>query len=98
MVAYWGVAAHSAYDMFSWYKFLNVIFPPFPDHCLLLPFQREKKESHTTIAITAAGVAALKVSPYIIHSADCIFLLDNTLSKANKKKRKKKKDLLSSND
>ena len=50
MAAYWGIAAHSAYDMFSWYKYLNVIvsfFPPlgllsgnfflispFPDHCL----------------------------------------------------------------
>ena len=55
MLAYWGIAAHSSYDMFSWYKYLNVIlfFPiprfmeweflliaPFPDHCLLLPFSK----------------------------------------------------------
>ena len=45
MAAYWEKAAHSAYDMFSRYK-----FPPrfleweflsdcaFPDHCLLVPF------------------------------------------------------------
>ena len=54
MAAYWGIAAHSAYDMFSWYTYLSVIlvfFPPlglwsgniflvasFPDHCLLVPF------------------------------------------------------------
>ena len=25
MAAYWGIAAHSAYDMFSWYKYLSVI-------------------------------------------------------------------------
>ena len=25
MAAYWGIAAHSAYDMFSWYKNLSVI-------------------------------------------------------------------------
>ena len=50
MAAYWGIAAHSGYDMFSWYKYLS--FPPlgfffkgnffltapFPDHCLLVPF------------------------------------------------------------
>ena len=53
MAAYLEVAAHLAYDMFSWYKNLNVnlVFPPhgfwsgnffliasFPDHCLLVPF------------------------------------------------------------
>ena len=49
MVAYWGIAAQLAYDMFSWYKYRNVIlvfFPLlglwsgnfFPDHCLLVPF------------------------------------------------------------
>ena len=48
------IAAHSAYDMFSWYKYLIVslvFFPPrflewesffliapFPDLCLLVPF------------------------------------------------------------
>ena len=46
-------AAHSASDMFSWYKYLivNLVFPhlgfwsgylflidPFPDHCLFVPF------------------------------------------------------------
>ena len=55
MAAYWGTAAHSVYDMFSWYKYLNVILvfshtsvfwsansfliAPFPDHCLLVHFQ-----------------------------------------------------------
>ena len=48
------IAAHSAYDMFSWYKYLivSLVFPtlvfwsfgnlfliaPFPDLCLLVPF------------------------------------------------------------
>ena len=47
------IAAHSAYDMFSWYKYLivNLVFShlgfwsgnlfliaPFPDRCLLVPF------------------------------------------------------------
>ena len=47
------IAAHSAYDMFSWYKYLivNLVFshlgfwsgnlfliPPFPDLCLLVLF------------------------------------------------------------
>ena len=47
------IAAHSAYDLFSWYKYLivNLVFPtsvfwsgnlfliaPFPDRCLLVPF------------------------------------------------------------
>ena len=51
MAVYWGIAAHSAYYMFSWYKYLSVFFSffpplslwsgnffliaPFPDHCLL---------------------------------------------------------------
>ena len=50
----WGLVAHSAYDMFSWYTYLSVslvFFPPlglwsgdffliaaFPDHCVLVPF------------------------------------------------------------
>ena len=54
MAAYWGIAAHSAYDIFSWYKYLSVIlvfFPPlgllsgnffliapFPDHSLFVLF------------------------------------------------------------
>ena len=56
MAAYWGIAAHSAYYMFSLYKYLSVFlvfFPslglwsgnffliaPFPDHCLLVPFDQ----------------------------------------------------------
>ena len=51
VTAYWEIAAHLAYDMFSWYKYLivNLVFShlrfwsvnffrmaPFPDHCLLL--------------------------------------------------------------
>ena len=53
MAAYWQIAAHSAYDMFSKYKYLivNLVFSPprfwsgnffltvpFPDHYLLVPF------------------------------------------------------------
>ena len=49
------IAAHSAYDMFSWYKYLIVslvfshlgfwsgnlfLIAPFPDLCLLVPFYR----------------------------------------------------------
>ena len=30
MAAYWGIAAHSAYDMFSWYKYKSVILVFFP--------------------------------------------------------------------
>ena len=52
MATYWEKAAHSAYDMFSWYKYLivNLVFThlgfwsgnlfliaPFPDRCLLVP-------------------------------------------------------------
>ena len=48
------IAAHSAYEMFSWYKYLIVslffshlgfwsgnlfLIAPFPDLCLLVPFQ-----------------------------------------------------------
>ena len=48
------IAAHSVYDMFSWYKYLIVclvfshlgfwswnlfLIAPFPDLCLLVPFQ-----------------------------------------------------------
>ena len=53
MPTYWEIAAHSAYDMLTWYKFMivNVVFShlgvwrgnlyliaPFPDRCLLVPF------------------------------------------------------------
>ena len=51
VAAQWKIAAHSAYDMFSMYKYLivNLVFPPrfleceffliapFPDCCLLVP-------------------------------------------------------------
>ena len=51
MAAYWEIAAHSAYDMLSWYKSLSVNGLPIarfleweflsdcaiPDHCLLVP-------------------------------------------------------------
>ena len=63
MAAYWGIAAHSAYYMFSWYKNLSVIlvfFPPlnlwsgncfltapFPDHCLFVPFSLAHKAQHS---------------------------------------------------
>ena len=50
VAAYWGMAAHSAYEKFSWYKYLVVclffsrlgfwrgnlfLIAPFPDRCLL---------------------------------------------------------------
>ena len=53
MATYWEKAANSAYDMFSWYKYLivNLVFShlgfwsgnlflimPYPDLCLLVPF------------------------------------------------------------
>ena len=52
VAAYWEIASHSAYDVFSKYKYLivNLVFShlglwsgsffliaPFPDHCLLKP-------------------------------------------------------------
>ena len=52
------IAAHSAYDMFSRYKYLIVslvfshlgfwsgnlfLIAPFPDHCLLVPFYENAK-------------------------------------------------------
>ena len=52
MATYCKIAAHSAYDKFSWCKYLivNLVFPhlgfwsgnlfliaPFPDRCLLVP-------------------------------------------------------------
>ena len=54
------IAAHSAYDMFSWYKYLivNLVFShlpfwcgnlflitPFPDRCLLVPFHYDNEAS-----------------------------------------------------
>ena len=53
MAAYWEIAARSAYNVFSKYKYLIVnlglshfgfwtgnyfLIVPFPDHCLLVPF------------------------------------------------------------
>ena len=53
MATYWEIAAHSAYEMFSWYKYLIVslvfshlgfwsgslfLIAPFPDLCLLVLF------------------------------------------------------------
>ena len=52
------IAAHSAYEMFSWYKYLIIslvfshlgfwsgnlfLIAPFPDLCLLVPFQTAQK-------------------------------------------------------
>ena len=48
MATYWEIAAHSAYETFSWYKYLIdslffwsgslFLIAPFPDRCLLVPF------------------------------------------------------------
>ena len=59
MAAYWEIAAHSAYDMFSKYKYLmnNLVFSTsffgvgisfnliasFPDHCQRVPFMKQNK-------------------------------------------------------
>ena len=58
------IAAHSAYEMFSWYKYLIVslvfshpgfwsgnlfLIAPFPDLCLLVPF-------HTSICVEMADI------------------------------------------
>ena len=57
MATYWeNIAAHSAYDMFSWYKYLivNLVFShlgfcghlfliaPLPNLCLLVPFRKSE--------------------------------------------------------
>ena len=61
MAAYWEIAAHSAYDMFSMYKYLVVnlafshlgfwsgnffLIAPFPDRCLLVPFFKQLSKFH----------------------------------------------------
>ena len=58
MATYWEIAAHSAYDMFSWYKCLIInsvishldfwsgiffLIAPFPDLCLLVPFYQRSR-------------------------------------------------------
>ena len=60
------IAAHSAYEMFSWYKCLIVslvfshlgfwsrnifLIAPFPDLCLLVPFSKTYVCNHTHIVI-----------------------------------------------
>ena len=60
------IAAHSAYGMFSWYKYLivNLVFShlgfwsgnlfliaPFPDLCLLIPFYSVKLKSQSKIVL-----------------------------------------------
>ena len=57
MATYWEIAAHLAYEVFSWYKCLIVslvfsrlgfwsgnlfLIAPFPDRCLLVPFYVNK--------------------------------------------------------
>ena len=82
MATYWENSCSFGLRYVSWYKYLIVslvfshlgfwsgnlfLIAPFPDLCLLVPFP-----------ITAANVVSLggiKISPYIIHSADYIFLL-----------------------
>ena len=62
------IAANSAYDMFSWYKYLVVglffsclgfwsgnlfLIAPFPDRCLLVPFCEDNEGVvHVTPSIT----------------------------------------------
>ena len=62
------IAAHSAYEMFSWYKYLIVglvfsrlgfwsgnlfLISPFPDLCLLVPFPTSVTDySYCCLAIT----------------------------------------------
>ena len=61
------IAAHSAYEMFSWYKYLIVslvfshlgfwsgnlfLIAPFPDLCLLVPFHSFKRAHIRTCMIS----------------------------------------------
>ena len=64
MAAIWEIATHSAYDMFSKYRYLIVnldfshldfwrgnffLIAPFPDHCLLVLFKRDTLENSKTV-------------------------------------------------
>ena len=61
MATYWEIAAHSAYEMFSWYKYLIVslvfshlgfwsgslfLIAPFPDLCLLVLFSNYSSSTY----------------------------------------------------
>ena len=82
MVALWGIAAHAAYDMFSWYKYISVIlvfFPslglwsgnffmiaPFPGHWLFVLF--------SSSILMAENCAVYVISATVfsaIHLCDC---------------------------
>ena len=66
MATHWEIAAHSAYDMFSLYKYLIVslvfsqlgfwignlfLIAPFPDLCLLVPFYLSLNKLSVFLAI-----------------------------------------------
>ena len=82
MAAYWEIAAHSAYDMFSQYKYLivNLVFPssvfwsgnffliaPFSDHCLLVPFLSASSRPCYSIHSMTRVHACLCPSPRLIN-------------------------------
>ena len=77
MATYWDIAAHSAYDMFSLYKYLivNLFFLPwflewdffliasFPDHCLLVPFDQDMAQSERNFHSKTRGRKTHLINP-----------------------------------
>ena len=66
------IAAHSAYEMFSWYKYLIVslffsrlgfwsgnlfLIAPFPDRCLLVPFGNTHSELWFSIRMNCTKIS-----------------------------------------
>ena len=77
MATYWKIAAHSAYDMFSWYKYLivNLVFShlgywsgnlfliaPFPDLCLLVPFYEQPVMPHLVECLLSIKKTGIQLS------------------------------------
>ena len=76
MVAFWEIAAHSAYDMFSYFKYpiVNLVFSHlgfwsgnffliarFSDHCLLEPFHHTSLPSLGALNQLAPGSTEFKL-------------------------------------
>ena len=102
MATFWENTAHSAYEMFSWYKYLIVslvfshlgfwsgnlfLIAPFPDLCLLVPFQKWLK---FTIGLFQRGLISMQINfnslqkPGQMSERKCqaVFLKDNKWSLA----------------
>ena len=65
MSAYWGIAAHSAYDMFSWNKYLSVILVFFPS-LGLWSGHVEKVSSARLIVLSAEGISVTGKSSSVL--------------------------------